>query len=292
MNKNIIIGIVAVVVVAAGVFIFLNLRTETTELAVEVGEETSEVRKLIFVTSPWEPYIYSDEEGIAQGPVVEIIDLAFSRLNIPYEIRFVPWSRALKELESGEADATVAGHTSERDEFLYYTEEEQNYPTWSEGNVPRDLTPSTFLTETAQVFFVRTSLKEAFDIESLEDIIEGGYRVGAVAGYSTTGKLQDAGINVVEYPSELDKFQALVDGEVDIVIEAKLPGFANLKKLGLVGEVEILPRSFWSGPYWMPFSKASDYPNLFEVREKVLEELQKMHESGEYDEIYAKYVQE
>ncbi len=288
-NKKIIIGIVAVIIVV-GVFLFLNLG-EPTELTEKVVEETSEVRNLIFVTSPWEPFIYPDEEGVAQGPVVETIDLVFSRLNIPYEIRFVPWSRALKELESGEADATVAGHTSERDEFLYYTEEEQSYPTWFEGNVSRDPSPSTFLTETDQVFFVRTSLKEAFDIESLEDIIEGGYRVGAVTDYSTTGKLQDAGINVIEYPSELDKFQALVDGEVDIVIEAKLPGFANLKKLGLVEEVEIIPRSFWSGPYYMPFSKASDYPNLLELREQVLDELRKIHESGEFDEIYNSYLE-
>lgn len=284
MNKKIIFGIIVVVliVVAIGFFMFLNIGEESTEL---IGvEETSEVRNLIVITNPWEPYIYPDKEGVARGGIVEILDLAFSRSNIPYEIRFVPWARALKELKAGEADFTLAGHTPERAEFLHYTEEEKKYP---EGPLP-----SSFLSQSDQVFFARTVIKDAFNLESLDDILEGDFRVGAIAGYRSTVRLQDAGLNVVEYPGEEDEFLALAEREVDLVFEDKLPGYTYIKRLGLIDKITALPHTFWSDPMFLPSSKASDYPNILEAREQVLEELRKIHESGEYAEIYNKYIPE
>ena len=288
MNK-ILTFIGVVVLVTIGAFLFFNLGQEGDEITGKVAGEISftgdesEVRNLIVVTSPWPPYAYSDDGGMPSGFLVEVLDSLFSRLDVSYEMRFVPWSRALEELEAGKSDATFAQYNDERGEFLYYTQEEQDY---TEGSFP-----STFLTESDQVFFARTLLKDSFNLESLDDILESDILVGAVAGYSSTKRLQDAGINVIEYPGEAEVFQALADREVDIVMEDKLPGFAHIKNLGLLDEVTVLPKSFWTDPMFMPFSKASDFPNLLEVRGRVLDELQKMRDSGEYDEIYRKYTE-
>jgi len=127
MNKNIIIGIV-VVFIAVGAFVFLNFGTKPAELTGEVVEETDEVRKLIIVTDPYEPFVYADENGKAIGITVDVADRIFTKLNVPYQIRIIPWLRALKELKAGEADAvSPATYTAERAEFLYYTEEEISY---------------------------------------------------------------------------------------------------------------------------------------------------------------------
>ena len=83
INKKIIIGIVGVVVIAVGVFVLLNLRTETTRMT---EQKITDVRPFIFVIGSWEPHAYLDEDGVAAGIVVDVADLAFSRLNVSYEV--------------------------------------------------------------------------------------------------------------------------------------------------------------------------------------------------------------
>ncbi len=285
MNKKIIIGIVAVVVIAS-VFIFLNLRTKTTELAVEVGEETQEVRPFRIVTLEWEPHAYTNEEGMVRGIAVDIMDLVFSRLNVSYEIRLIPWTRAMKEAETGESDGILlTAYAPWRDEFFYYDEEQRNY-------VRGEPIPHTASSISDGVFFVRKLVKEGIKFETLEDIREKGYRVGAVANDQSTGELHLAGIDVTEYPDDVAKFQGLADGVVDIALVDKAIAVPILKRMGLADEMTYFPQSFFRNPLYMPFSKKSDYPNLPELREQIFDELRKIHESGEFDEIYNKYIGE
>ena len=108
MNK-ILTFIGVVVLVTIGAFLFFNLGQEGDEITGKVAGEISftgdesEVRNLIVVTSPWPPYAYADEDGVASGFLVEVLDSLFSRLDTSYEMRFVPWSRALEELKAGES---------------------------------------------------------------------------------------------------------------------------------------------------------------------------------------------
>jgi len=285
MDKKIIIGVIVLAAVLIfGGYLFLMDDSSTGEVVL-TEQETSGDGVFSIVTLEWEPHAYTDEEGIVQGISVDIIDRAFSRLNVPYEIRLVPWTRALKEVEVGEADAIMlAAYTTERDEFLHFTEEERDY---AQG----EPITSTAVSISDVVFFVRKQIKDSFVFESLEDIRDRGYRVGAVANYASTGKLHDAGIDVAEYPDDASELESLAEGVIDIAFQEKAVGFVVLKKMGLEDEITVFPQSFFENPLYMLVSKQSDYPDVLELREQVLDELQKIHESGEYDEIYNKYTQ-
>jgi polar amino acid transport system substrate-binding protein len=283
-NKNIIVGILAVVVIVVGAFWFLNSGIEPTGNVIE--EEVEEVRPFIISTLDWEPHVYLDSEGVVRGISADLMERVFARLDVPYEIRIVPWARALREAEEGKTDALMAAsYSDERSEFLYYTEEEQNYIS---GPIPQ-----TSITVSEVLFFIRSKFREGLSFESIEEVIERGNRVGATAGFTTTQKLYDTGIdpeNIIEYPDAERGFEGLSDGEVDMYIQDAAVGFSVLKKIGLDDEITSLPYSFFKKPQYIPFSKKSSYPDLLEFREKFLEELRKIHESGEYDEIYARYV--
>jgi polar amino acid transport system substrate-binding protein len=285
MNKGIIIGVVVLVVVV-GAFVFLYLGDESEEITGEViEEETDEVRPFIIVVHPWEPHIYYDEDGVVRGIAADVAERVFSRLNVSYEIRLFPWTRAYKMAQLGEVDATImTGYTAERDPFLYYTEEERNH-------VRGEPVPHTITSQSDGVFFARNALKDGITFESLDDIREKDYKVGAVTGYRTTGELHDANITVLEYPDDMAQFQALDDGVVDLALVDRAIAVPLLKNMGLIDEISPFPQSFFKNPLYMPFSKKSDYPNLLDLREDVLEELRKIYESGEYDEIYNSYVQ-
>jgi ABC-type amino acid transport substrate-binding protein len=286
MNKKIIIGIVAVIIIAVGAFVFLNLRAETTELAGGVIEEESDSRPLIVVMDSWEPHAYPDADGVAQGIAVEVVDRVFSRLGIDYEVRFMSWKRVMAEVETGGADMSLStSYVPERAEFLYYVQDGLKYV--------EEPYPPYYTTMADTVFFARKLIKDSITFESLEEIVEKEYKVGVIAGYSSAIKLYDTGIdpeNVVEYFDGESGFQGLVDGEVEIYFQEKAVGFTILKKMYLTDRITALPQSFFKNPQYLGFSKKSDYPNMDEVRNKILDELRKMHESGEYDEIYNKYV--
>jgi polar amino acid transport system substrate-binding protein len=288
LRGKIITGIIVLVVIVVGALVFLNMGDESIELTGEVIEEeviVEDVRPFHITTLEWEPHIYTDEEGVVRGIGVDVLDRIFSKLEVPYEIKLVPWARALREVESGEADAILfTAYTPERNEFLYYTEEEQKY---SEGQFP----PS-YVTISDPVFFMRKLIKNSITFESLEDIRENKYRVGVISGYSSAAKLYDAQINIIEYPDPENAFQGLIDGEVDMYLQEKAVGFSVLKRMGLGDTITVFPLSFFTNPQYIPFSKQSDYPDLLIVREKFLNELRRMHESGEYEEIYNKYVNE
>jgi len=289
-KKKIIIGIAVVITVAivitliVGVFVFLNLRTEPTELT---EQETSEVRPFVISTLDWEPHVYLDEEGIVRGISVDVVDRIFSRLNVAYEIRVIPWPRVLKEVQTGEADASLAtSYTDERTEFLYYVEEGLNYTS--------EPFPPYFVTVSDSVFFVRKQIKDAVIFDTPEEIVERGYRVGVISGFYSAEKIYETGIdpaNVVEYFDTESGFQGLDGGVIDIYLQEKAVGFTVLNRMGLGERITAHPQSFFKNPQYVAFSKQSDYPDLLNFREQFLDELRKIHESGEYDEIYNSYIE-
>jgi ABC-type amino acid transport substrate-binding protein len=199
----------------------------------------------------------------------------------------IPWARAVKELETGEADAvSPAGYTAERAETLYYTEEEMAY---TEGPLPLSA-----IMDSEVVFFARAMVKDSFSLEtfdSFEDIRDADIRVGAIAGWRSTQRLHDAGVDVIEYIDIPSQFQGLAGGFVDIALQEKAVGFSALKRIESGEEIVLLDKVFFADPMYLSFSKISDYPNLLEIREQYLDEVRKIREGGEYEEIYARYVE-
>jgi len=144
------------------------------------------------------------------------------------------------------------------------------------------------------VFFVRKNIEDSIKFDTPEEIVERGFRVGVISGFFSAGVIYETGIDpkkVVEYFDTESGFRGLDEGAVDIYVQEKAVGFTVLNRMGLGGTITALPNSLYKNPQYVAFSKKSDYPNLLDLREKFLDELQKIHESGEYDEIYNSYIQ-
>ncbi|MDO6528040.1 transporter substrate-binding domain-containing protein [Motilimonas sp. 1_MG-2023] len=84
---------------------------------------TSFAQKLDLVTLQYPPYQY-ESAGEVKGIAVDIVKEAFGRLGIQAEIRVLPWSRAIRYIEQGQADAIfTAFKTPEREKFADYSHE-------------------------------------------------------------------------------------------------------------------------------------------------------------------------
>lgn len=283
-NKKIIIGIVAVIIVV-GVFLFLNFRGENGE---SVSEETVEegVQPFIVKTSPWEPFMY-EEDGEYKGISVDLLDLVMKRLNVDYEFELVPWSRAKKMSEVGEVDALLsAAYGKDRESFIEFTPEQRAYGL--EGVIP-----THYLHPVEGAFFVRTVLEDAFVFESIDQLTQNQWRIGRNQGYAYAVEVDNVDWNHVYHVTEEESIEALVNGNIDMFLTSKAVGSALRDKMGLQDKI-----SFAKGPppymgyQFLLFSKNSDYPNIKELQFLVDEELLKVHEGGEYDEIVRRYVQE
>jgi len=285
MNKKIMMGIIVAVVIVIGVFVFLNLRTGSIDETI-IPEEIQGGRFFHVTTLEWEPHVYTAEDGSVRGISSDIVGLAFERLNIPYEIILVPWTRSIKLMQEGEADAIlVASFNQERTEFLHYTDEEQEYVIGGGEEFPLTSIGSAEIS-----FFVRRLNEESLTFDSLDELVEDQRRVGVPATYSYVPAVKRAGFNVIEYISPEEGFEKLANGEADMFLLEKAVGSVLLKKMGLDDEI-VYSASYSHIPLYMPFSKASSYSNVDEVRIKLAEEIKKIHESGEYDEIYNSYIQ-
>jgi len=285
MNNKIMMGIVAIVVIVIGVFVLLNLRTGSIDETI-ILEEIQGERLFHVTTLEWEPHVYTAEDGSVKGISADIVGLAFQKLNIPYEIVLIPWTRSIKLVEEGEADAIlVASFNQERTEFLHYTDEEQEYVIGGGEEFPLTSVGSAEIS-----FFVRGLNKESFVFDSLDELVEDQRRVGVPATYSYVPAVKRLGINVVEYISPEEGFEKLASGEADMFLIEKAVGSVLLKKMGLDDEI-VYSASYSHIPLYMPFSKKSSYPNVDEVRINLAEEIRKIHESGEYESIYNSYIQ-
>lgn len=283
--KKIIILITVLVGITGGIFVFLNLREGPMQEIGEIGVKEDTGLTLHVKTSPWKPFMY-EENGQYVGIAVDVLDLVMTRLNVNYDFELVPWSRALKLAEVGDIDAILAGgYAPEREKFIQFTSEQRAY-----GLENTD--PTSYLQFTNGAFFVRSEAKDSFPFESIEQISKAGYRIGVNQGYKYHADIAAADWNTVSHVTEQNSFEALMNREIDLYLSYKEVGLAILDELGLNDEVEIVKgeppfRVF----YFILFSKNSDYPGIDDLQNMVDEELRKIHESGEYDEIYNSYIQ-
>ncbi len=279
MNKKIIIGIIALTLI----FMFSGCASIDEETPAQTEDiEAEEVRLLYVVDSSWEPYMWEDEDGEVVGFAAELLDRIMTELDIPYKFEILPWARALKLLETGEADAgLVVSHTAERESIFYYNEEQVKYTEGAE-------IPEFTLVKSEAVFFVRKLYADSIKFESFEQIARDGYRVGVVAGYNYENLGDD--MNLVEVISEEQAILDLNEGLIDMYPRNKLVGFSLIKKLNLTEEITFLDKEVSNTPMYILFSRNSDYPNLEQINEEVHRITLELKESGEYDEIINKYV--
>jgi ABC-type amino acid transport substrate-binding protein len=292
MNKKIITGVV-VLVLMIGFFLIFNLNRESEATGEVVDTENSleekdaEARELYIVTSPWEPYMY-EEDGVYKGLSVEILDKVMTKLDISYKFEIMPWSRALKMVQFGEADGTLtAAYADDRADFILYTPDQIEYA--KEGGI----LPESTLVESKSALFVKKENVDLFVFDSEEQIILDQYKIGLNQNYAYSElDPNDPRLNKEAYVDEQDAFQALMDGDIDVYLAEKLVSIAILKKMGLEDEVTYIDKTGGEtgNALYILFGKNSNYPNIQQIARDSDRVIAEMKENGEYDEIYERYA--
>jgi polar amino acid transport system substrate-binding protein len=247
-------------------------------------EEPVRPRALRIAIEEYPPYEYV-ENGEFKGINIEIFKRIFKRLNIPYELNAYPFSRGWIMLSRGAADASPSiSYNKKREHLLYYTDEQRAFA--ATGECPTD-----YLWLTEYVFFINKKFENSLHFESYDQMRQDGYRVGIQKSYSYHPGFLEHPFKFKQYPSTKSAFKALDRGEIDVFPMDKTVGERLKHDAGLANRITTLPKSMFTKPYLMAFSKASDYPDIEGVMKRFYAELRKMRESGEYGAIKNAHMQ-
>ncbi len=214
------------------------------------------------VTEDYPPFEYK-ENGKAMGMDIEILDAVKAKAGIDLSIEFLPWNRALDQVQKGTADGIFSMlKNAEREAFLQF--------------------PAQPLYTSRTVIFAHESF--AGDIKSLDDL--KGQTVGVVLGNSY-GKSFDSATHftkdgAADQDTMMKKF---ISGRSKLVITSEEVGQYQLKNLG--GKGRVLSLKVAKEQYYVGISKASaNGKALFDKMAQAFAELEK---SGELNKIRAKY---
>jgi polar amino acid transport system substrate-binding protein len=235
-------------------------------------------RKILIVGEDWLPFEFL-EENVAKGIDVDLATVIFKNLNVQFEVKILPWARAWKMIEDGDADACLStSRKPEREPYLYY--------------------PNENMWVSEYVFFVRKDkFQEKFN--GYQDAKAQNLKIGVVRGNSYNSDFWAAFPNVsdgvlnpqLEEVKDPDlNFKKLIKGRIDLYIIDKTIGRYTLSKVEFSDTITYYPKPLFSKGYPMAFAKKSSYPNIKELVDKFDAELLKLKQSGEYDLIMEKWL--
>jgi len=240
-------------------------------------------RKFLFVCEDWPPF-ECIRDGKAHGINVDILDRIMKTLNVPYEIRIYPWSRAWMMAERGSADAVLSvSYKASRESVLHYTDGQRAFA--ETGAIPPD-----YLWISEYVFFVLEGNGGKFRFESYEQLRADKPRIGTNRDYSYDSAFLEAGLSSREFNDTKEGLDALVTGEIDLYPMDKTVGIATLREMGLRESVTFLPKPLFSKPYLAPFVRKSDYPGIEWLMRDFNRALRSLRDSGDYDAIVQKHL--
>lgn len=218
-----------------------------------------------FVTFHYPPLEYK-KDGKAEGGMVEIVKKIMHNLGHEVTIEVYPWTRGLKMVRFGEADAIFTAYkNSDRERYLLFSEE--------------------VLFPQSVYFYKRMGDSSTFDgnFNAL-----GSKRIGVVSTISYGQRFADHKETLLlDRANNLEQsFFKLLKKRVDLVPSEQIVAEYTLAKLGITGEVERLPIMLESVPSYIAFSRKL---NLSELRDAFDQELRKMKQRGEYRKLLKKY---
>ena len=189
-------------------------------------------RSVHLATLNWEPYIGEHLEGYGFG--AEILRKAFHRAGYEVTFSFMPWVRALKDVEIGKYDAVCfAYHSIERSKKYIFTK------------------------PYAQSVLGFGKLQD-FDIsfETFEDLLP--YRIGVVRGFVNTPEFDALeALKKEEANNELLNLKKLVYRRVDLIVIDEFVMLHLVKKHypGKESAVEFLKPPLINQPLYLMFSR-------------------------------------
>jgi len=246
------------------VLLMMNGCSEKVENANYIEKE--ETKQLLLVTDYWPPFVFDIDKGLA----TEIILAAFDETDIDIVIEFYPWERCLHMVQNNLALGSFPWTETEarKEKYLF------SDPITSQKTVLMYLED------------------EILDIFTIEEIYQSDYLIGVLDSYQYLEVLETLDVNLDYSTSELNALEKLINKRVDFVVIDQENAFYLLENNypEYVGEMGVHLIEDFS--YWLSLMMGNDYPNVEEIHEQFNEGLNKIRESGEYDEILEKYRQE
>lgn len=215
-----------------------------------------------------------EENGVAKGLTVDIIDYCLNQLGIKAVHKFYPWTRAQKMVETGEADLMVTVANNARFEYAVFGKE-------------------ITLVNKINIFIKRGNLdlkEKVMKFKKIEDLKPYEIVDYIGNGWQLTYMKKEDGykINLVARIQQIP--QTIASDRYDLTLIAS--PFMNwmLDNLGLTEELEEIENDFPNTKVGTVFmvSRKSPWVNKGLVR-ALDEELKKMKTNGKWNEILKKY---
>jgi polar amino acid transport system substrate-binding protein len=234
-------------------------------------EDYSNSHKIYLVTEEYPPYGYLENKEI-KGIAVDVVKELCKRQNIELKLELLPWTRALKMTELGEADGIFTTfYSEERTKYLDFVEEPLAYE--------------------AQYIYTLKGNTINYDgtMKSLST-----YKIGILQDYYLGNEfdsaMQNGTLKVEETTDMKTNLQKLVDGRIDLIVDHHLSTLFYLKKMNLLDQVVESKETFRQPEsLHLCFSKAKKFDAEF--IKQMNDTLKQMKEDGTYDKIVNSYIQ-
>jgi len=217
----------------------------------------------------YRPYhIVSDSGGLG-GLDFDVLKVILGNLGCDLEIRPLPWTRHLFELETGDVDiASPVAKTVEREAYAYFS-------------VP--------YLQAQELLFVQKNEERQY--ASLLDFFDKGRRLGAIRSYAYGGDYDELSAKYGHLISLQDDEGPLIRqlniGRVDAVIGEYFATKYEISKLGLSDSVVPSQTLVSEDDLYFMFSKASVNTVFVEAFNR---ELSRLQQNGQIDEIFETYL--
>lgn len=230
---------------------------------------------LKLLTSPFEPYIWCDDEKNAtKGIDVDILSELFRQIGQPYSIRCgVPWTRALKMVENGDADGVFPGfETPERKAFAYYLDD------------PLHMSQYVIFTKRGQ----------EFPFETIDDL--AGKKIGIDRVFNVSPAFDTAAqtgkFKVEEVSTPEQNLKKLLKGRIDAYVNNRHVVLYTAKQLGMLEHIVALPHPVTKGrPSYLMLSKTSAFADKPVLIQRLNQVLHEMWQDGTIERLTSQYIQ-
>lgn len=221
---------------------------------------------------PWEPYQYLTPEDEVKGLEIELIKAIAKGAGCSVQFVQKNWMNLLNGIRKGTIDMLGgASRTESREKFALFSD---NYR------------------HESFILYVRAGEIEKYVNKTLGELLDGDFKLGVTQDYIYGDLVSDLQDNeayrekFVSVPTTEVNYYNLLQNNIDGFLEDPFVAAYTIKRKGLVGEIEAHTIEVHSGDVAIMFSKKSvktETVNAFN------ESLKNLKESGEYQEILAKY---
>ncbi len=220
--------------------------------------------EVAIVTGEWAPFI--SQKLPSYGPHSEIVVAAFKAVGVESKIKFVPWKRAIKELQEG---SSLCSYTWSK------TDKRKKFATFS---VP--------LLNSRTVFIFLKSKNPDFEYSTIDAL--KSFKIAALAGYAHVETFKKAKLNLEISKNLSTALKKIKLGRVDLVCDNEAVAIDMIKKefSGDKGNFGISKKSFSTKESYMVFSKKA--PDSDKYRKLFNTGVTKIKADGTYDAIIAK----